>query len=1277
MTNLNLFILTIVVFFVLISSQKVSNISKTKRYQQVWLPIYAVIFMIVVLNIEDKFLHDLTAFVYSYFPILEDYSIIVLNLLFLMVFVLTKVVWKNVLIIQQFLKKKRSQVKVGVSHSLWQRLAILLPRKWVNEVLKKDKSVFIAYENTAQGIKLIPEWVFARTLFGFSSIGAFVIVLCFIGIVFFHFEPAIINLFPRYPILSFILLAELTWFLGGELLNAKSKKLSGEDVISVHSTHYDALFEEYKRLWPERILAASISEEKVEPLEFNYQTLSEDQNIQRRVNHLCERLKRNGLDINGNYAQLATDILEEKDVLVEDPNFQELAPYFFSAIYGLLAKNKKLLVITNDQNSAKEAVRWFQEGIEKVTGLDFVWSVSLFSDAFEQNMDADILVVSPNYLLNQSFYLFLEIYQDTGYTEGVIFLEADKTLAKYGLLLNVCQNRLEQNMKKRPQYLVFSQWQKDLEHSVREFLISVPKDRLGSIRKAEKLYYLIWKMEGKESFQSKILSKMVHRRLDSEVILALPAIKFGVEAIHFAVQNQTTTEECLAELIDQPIHLKKYGIKENQFAILERNMSVFYQDFCVPVGDFRIILIRDQHFNLIEALKQWYSVGRKKTFVHVVSPSYLLRDYFANNIDHFLEDSRKFSPLATRVANTVWRKAYLLLERLSTDFISEEDIRKEIHPYGYSEDTLVEALNNFFHNILHLDLDFMHQLRIKSEEIFDKNSQAFVKMTKYFLPPKVKQQLVPDLFRFLDIRTTTGEILGQMLAGYVSHHYLVGQYHAINGQLYQITKIDPLLGHVEVRFESPNGDITYRQSRQYQVSGTKNMKLSVNNTIPIHFDEYEIKKCILSQEVKVQTNGYFTFSDGINLMDSTTQFTAFTEEAKRDVQRQYPLGNVLLIKISASFKKFANSEKLAFTLAHLLNECIPTLFPSTYSYLAITTVLSDKFFPDTPFMERMALYMPQLTNIDFHNSEEEIYLYIIEDSPIHMGLVESISENLEHIFEIIADYLDWALEQMKEGYKPFFYLGESHLPDVFDIDGAFDLLNDLTPKNELKELRKTNMLVQVLKDEPVLETAICDFCGEPLPIAEKESLDDGRDRCYHCRITAVNSVNELEPLYDEVRDHFLFHLKLNIRQDIYVKLLSSRDIQDHPFIPTSEFDPRIIGKAIRSSDNQFTILIENGAPKSQTLGTLAHELTHIWQYEHLDLNQFTLEQLEGHAVWTEIFYLETIGELRYAKKLKESILAREDKYGRGYREILERLKEYPRGMTPFELFQRKLVPLRN
>jgi hypothetical protein len=96
-------------------------------------------------------------------------------------------------------------------------------------------------------------------------------------------------------------------------------------------------------------------------------------------------------------------------------------------------------------------------------------------------------------------------------------------------------------------------------------------------------------------------------------------------------------------------------------------------------------------------------------------------------------------------------------------------------------------------------------------------------------------------------------------------------------------------------------------------------------------------------------------------------------------------------------------------------------------------------------------------------------------------------------------------------------------------------------------------------------------------------------------------------------------------------------------------------------DGNLKVLIENGSPKIHTLSTLAHELTHIWQYENLDVHVLDLEDLEGFASWVEVHMMTERGETPYAEMTKEQLERRQDENGRGYRQICQRLAGMPEG----------------
>jgi hypothetical protein len=137
------------------------------------------------------------------------------------------------------------------------------------------------------------------------------------------------------------------------------------------------------------------------------------------------------------------------------------------------------------------------------------------------------------------------------------------------------------------------------------------------------------------------------------------------------------------------------------------------------------------------------------------------------------------------------------------------------------------------------------------------------------------------------------------------------------------------------------------------------------------------------------------------------------------------------------------------------------------------------------------------------------------------------------------------------------------------------------------------------------------------------------------------------------------------------------------FVPTKERDPRVLGVAIKDRAG-YSILIENGSPRMASIMTIAHELTHIWQYINWNdkaLNatygkDMNLELYEGMSKWVEIQYAILINEVAVAKREEIETKMRDDAYGHGFIKYLGR---YPFSMgshitkpTPFQDVNRPL-----
>lgn len=195
--------------------------------------------------------------------------------------------------------------------------------------------------------------------------------------------------------------------------------------------------------------------------------------------------------------------------------------------------------------------------------------------------------------------------------------------------------------------------------------------------------------------------------------------------------------------------------------------------------------------------------------------------------------------------------------------------------------------------------------------------------------------------------------------------------------------------------------------------------------------------------------------------------------------------------------------------------------------------------------------------------------------------------------------------------------------------------------------------------EEVEAAAHCDLCGKPLTGASYEELRDGRIRCNDCSATAINTEEEFREIFFRVLELMQSVYGISFHVPITVRMVDAAEVAKGSgavFKPTADFDARVLGYAQRKGDN-FAIIIENGAPRLAAMNTMAHELTHIWQYlnwKDADIvRQYgsqsnRLMVYEGMACWSSIQLMYQLGEFNYAFDQEWITSHRDDVYGKGF-----------------------------
>lgn len=186
----------------------------------------------------------------------------------------------------------------------------------------------------------------------------------------------------------------------------------------------------------------------------------------------------------------------------------------------------------------------------------------------------------------------------------------------------------------------------------------------------------------------------------------------------------------------------------------------------------------------------------------------------------------------------------------------------------------------------------------------------------------------------------------------------------------------------------------------------------------------------------------------------------------------------------------------------------------------------------------------------------------------------------------------------------------------------------------------------------------CSYCGSEIAGVEFFRLLDGRVRCTTCNNTVVKTKAEVQQLLERVLCNLDNFFGASIDVPVSFEVVEERKLKKKIGVPLGTRDSQsilILGVAV-SKKKKYSIILENGAPRISLIATLAHELTHIWQYVHWDNSKKfkkcpkskRLLIYEGMAKWVEIQYLYLIGETNVAKREEFITRNREDEYGVGF-----------------------------
>jgi len=1189
------------------------NFSKKKRYRQILYPKAALLFSCIAMWLYIKPIDGIQQYINQFIEILAEYFYSYTNYYsFQQQFPL----YYNLGILIIFATIK---LTLGVLYKISDFWSLFQREKDKQDDIEQVEYINFPYKSGEEGIYLEYKWITTAQYMVSMSFFSFIILIFCIYEAYVYSLNQVIHI-PKLPAIPMLLFFEISWYLGG-YTSANLKEQEKKNRDKKQKRDKDFQIEVWKELWKvykelhehARILSMHEPNKKEDQKKLNFPTkesLSANKNIELRtlINHLNNKYI---IDIHG--FQMLESLWKHDDILISESTFEKSAPLVFALLQKNIADRNKIIILTHDNNRIEG---WINNWMNKDLFASYKPKI-VKNRIFHR--DEDIIISSVQDLLNYP----MESAKDWfGQASVVISINiSDVIFPNIGdasTLFRILKDMTEQE---EMQFILWTtEKRKNMLASLYDYLSIRPKEFHFSSKPLNEQCYMVWPTEDESLLQNLILKNYPYR-INSGIVLSVPALKKNIKSIRMIGAEKEPWRDYI-EKIDMWLtqSWKTHEIKTTPGNAINYNKVPY---ICSSLErDF--IIAHDTDYNLVTTLYKAMAFGRNESFVHVVTSQYLLRDYFADNLDFFLErcpETISLAPTLLRESSTV---AYYLIKRLLFTELDEDEILSHLNRIEYhSQDVLHEEI--VFDRLIDLfkrvfNIDYSNRLILRIEDSFNKGQLQFEKKLKYKIKHEVDKDIHDEVY---NIKDYANHVLKTIPKDHIYQNYLPGQLHSFDGQLFKIVAIDDRTNSIKAERIESEKTISYKHINDIVFYSIAPFRETIQEET---FKTHEISKRIFEVHYKITTTGYFSFMNGYNFLSDF----GYIDLKNNNITRQYKQGRMLGINIVSNDNNDIgnNALNISLTLALIFKELFVTIFPESYQYLQTTTTFEASHQEDD-FSDDVLKLIPRI-EFDLNNPYEKnsIILFIIEDSKKDMGLVKAIYDNLDFLFQLIEDYLSWYLDK-SDAENRFLTYGTDKLPKWMNLEATRELMRSLVDHNQ-STIGKERNSKSLKKDKQVMETSsknilgTCAFCKKPFTSPYFMRFEDGRYKCKDCRDKSVDTIEEITQMYKEAKEWMITKYKLQFQDNFFVKFADTEEIKT---------DTGLIGETKYNEDeDKYTISIISSKEYVVSIATMIYKITRIWQLCNLNcdkVNQKDKQLLKGHAKWTTLNFLEDkdIGEL--------------------------------------------------
>ena len=829
---------------------------------------------------------------------------------------------------------------------------------------------------------------------------------------------------PFYPVFGVILIGELYFFLNGLTQKELRKELTGEEEESEKNSDYSMMRKVLRKLFPDKLGAENTTicddtgsdsgdDGLLEALE------DSDQVREEAYGRFMRAKAQSGMELDRNYLLSGKQLLNGESVLFNNPFYYDLIPYIFYPMNRCLLRHKKVLVILGRHGVEENIEAWCRDGLTAVTNVPSLWNIGLLTDSPQ---DLDVGIVTRSSVHDLKLHEMNRDFFDE--TEFVVLLEPSRlvTTAQVGL------NSLVRHCRRKEKQLVFCSADKNcdgLVDSLSHILMTSLREVSATNHHRGASSYMCWDGTS-QRLQHRMLPNL-SRYLGMGTELSFAALKNQVEETDWYGGEAFPVVDIHWIVKQYYYDLLRYANLPATQETMDRCFKVSHDLWSARAGKNRYLTVEDESFNMFEVKRDFSTRATEQGFINVISSQYLLKDYMAANDGIFNADPKAIPYITADYARTARNVALRLCLRMSTGLVPERDICRELMMIDRD---VTDPAKSLWHEICLTcrNLGSAQTDRDGRETLCCHTAHGDVCFHAEVLQLKRRFSMdtgvMENMYRITDgrfIQILLGSLrpaeyiaedengsrqyLGTELQGQVFQKYLPGQFFTFGGKYYEMLRVTSE-GQVLVRRAADHieGRPSYRQVRRYYLSGAVD-----STTMGECRDMGAMRLTRQFADIRVETPAYWK-------LDQYNDFATGRRVGINGVpERVY--NNKPILRIDLNPGELPTPQVMQ-TLTLLMNEVLRTLLAENQDYLVAVTP-GEVQEPLTYSLEGENGFTPEANSI-----------YILEDSQLDIGLLDAVERNLNRIFAILCDYLQWHQEAMDLSLNP----PPEPEPPVFTVD---------------------------------------------------------------------------------------------------------------------------------------------------------------------------------------------------------------------------------------------------